>query len=343
MVAVVEQPAATPAGGPNDENRPVSIDTQHNDMIHDVQLDYYGCKLATASSDRTVKIFDVANDQYTHTATLQGHEGPVWEVAWAHPKFGVLLTSCSFDGTVMVHREINPGKWAVLHTHRLHESSVNSVAFAPHEFGLMLAAASSDGRVSVLSHRDDDTWAVLSFSDNALGVNSVSWAPYCGSSDSGEEPKPRLVTGGCDNRIRFWKLAKDVWEEETGAAASSLEGVSGPAHTDWVRDVAWAPIQNVIASCSEDRTVLIWTRGEKDRSFIPTLLHTFEAPVWRLSWSITGNILAVSSGDSSVTLWKQDMAGTWEQVSTVEDTTAADAQPTHAHTHGHPVSANIPY
>lgn len=32
--------------------------------------------------------------QVTHLADLSGHEGPVWQVAWAHPKFGSLLASC---------------------------------------------------------------------------------------------------------------------------------------------------------------------------------------------------------------------------------------------------------
>ena len=39
-----------------------SIDTQHNDMLHDAQLDYYGRRLATASSDRTIKIFELGDD-----------------------------------------------------------------------------------------------------------------------------------------------------------------------------------------------------------------------------------------------------------------------------------------
>lgn len=29
---------------------PMYIDTQHDDMVHDAQMDYYGCKLATSSS-----------------------------------------------------------------------------------------------------------------------------------------------------------------------------------------------------------------------------------------------------------------------------------------------------
>ena len=29
---------------------PIYVDTQHEDLVHDAQLDYYGCKLATTSS-----------------------------------------------------------------------------------------------------------------------------------------------------------------------------------------------------------------------------------------------------------------------------------------------------
>eukprot|EP00565_Helicotheca_tamesis_P002553 CAMPEP_0185726956 /NCGR_PEP_ID=MMETSP1171-20130828/2780_1 /TAXON_ID=374046 /ORGANISM="Helicotheca tamensis, Strain CCMP826" /LENGTH=372 /DNA_ID=CAMNT_0028395407 /DNA_START=18 /DNA_END=1136 /DNA_ORIENTATION=- len=315
---------------------PIFVDTQHDDMVHDAQLDYYGCKLATSSSDRTVKIYDVAGSSYTHTATLQGHEGPVWEVSWAHPKFGVVLASCSFDGSVLIHRESRPHDWTLLHGARnLHESSVNGVAFAPHEFGLIAAAASSDGRVSFLTHRDDDSWGVEYVRDNALGVNSVSWSPYIVSS-SGDEgdggdatpttPRLRLVTGGCDNRIRFYAKspATGQWEEET----TPIE-TSSLSHSDWVRDVAWAPAVvpgiDVVASCSEDKSVLVWTQkadegeGGEPGPWKPTLLHTFEEPVWRLSWSVTGNILAVSSGDSTVTLWKAGLDGTWSQVDTVDD------------------------
>lgn len=55
-----------------------------------MQLDYYGKRLATCSSDRIIKIFDVTPDQTQHqlSAHFQAHEGPVWQVAWAHPKFG---------------------------------------------------------------------------------------------------------------------------------------------------------------------------------------------------------------------------------------------------------------
>ena len=44
-------------------------------------------------------------------ADLLGHEGPVWQVTWAHPKFGSLLASCSFDHKVIVWKEVQRGQW----------------------------------------------------------------------------------------------------------------------------------------------------------------------------------------------------------------------------------------
>lgn len=104
----------------------MSIDTQHNNNVHDAQLDYYGKKLATASSDRTIKIFEIIGENhYNQIESLTGHGGPVWQVSWAHPKFGVLLASCSYDRSVIIHRESPPGTWCSVHKHELHTASVN--------------------------------------------------------------------------------------------------------------------------------------------------------------------------------------------------------------------------
>jgi protein transport protein SEC13 len=115
---------AAPAGQDS-----VPIETQHEDMIvsflvsrpfptwahheqHDAQLDYYGKRLATCSSDRTIKIFDVINGEPQRQnagVTLKAHTGPVWQVAWAHPKYGHILASCSYDGKVFIWKEQQGG------------------------------------------------------------------------------------------------------------------------------------------------------------------------------------------------------------------------------------------
>ena len=65
--------------------------------------------------------------------------------------------------------------------------------------------------------------------------------------------------------------------------------------------------------------MFIWKQTTIDGPWEPTLLKEFEAPVWRVSWSITGNVLAVSTGDHRVTLWKQSVDESWLQITTVDD------------------------
>lgn len=111
--------------------------------------------------------------------SCSSHNGPVWQVAWAHPKYGHILASCSYDGKVLIWKEQSQGQaqgggfggWAKIKEHSLHSASgaqvnlvlygfpsltsfsVNSVSWAPHELGAIVACASSDGKLSVLTFK----------------------------------------------------------------------------------------------------------------------------------------------------------------------------------------------
>ncbi|CAE6370033.1 unnamed protein product [Rhizoctonia solani] len=344
----------------------VPIETHHDDMIHDAQLDFYGKRLATCSSDRTIKIFDVINGepqrQQNAGVTLKGHTGPVWQVAWAHPKYGHILASCSYDGKVLIWKEQQGGQggagattntgygqvpyggaaaaggagnWARVKEHSLHTASVNSISWAPHELGAIVACASSDGKLSVLSFKNDGTWGADIFNAHNVGCNAVSWAPATlpgslitptpGVPNANPNAPPsttsvkRFASAGCDNLVKIWGFREDnqTWVEE-----EVLKG-----HTDWVRDVAWAPNiglpRSYIATASQDRTVIIHSKATPTSAWTQTFLHPtsdanetkFPDVVWRVSWSLAGNILAVSCGDGKVTLWKENLKGGWECIS----------------------------
>lgn len=295
-----------------------TIETQHTDTLHDATMDFYGRRLATCSADRTIKIFDIGTPgTQTLIDTLKGHEGPVWQLSWAHPKFGTILASAGYDGRVIIWRE-QGGQWSKLTEHTLHSASVNSVNWAPYELGAVLACASSDGKVSILEFKDDGTWDTRSFAAHPLGVNAVSWAPstVAGSvvatvgKPPGADTSKRFVTAGCDNLLKVWAYdeSKSTWEVET-----TLEG-----HADWVRDVSWAPNIGLpklyIASGSQDKTVLIWTQLH-GKPWVKTLLREepFSDTVWRVSWSESGNLLAVSCGDGKIYVYKETNSR-WELV-----------------------------
>ncbi|TGZ84120.1 transport protein SEC13 [Ascodesmis nigricans] len=290
----------------------------HEDMIHDCALDYYGKRLATCSSDKTIKIFEIDGQNHRLIETLRGHDGPVWQVSWAHPKFGNILASASYDGKVLIWRE-QQGQFVKLAEHANHHASVNAVHWAPHELGAILAAASSDGKVSVMELKDDGSWDTKIFSAHTIGCNAVSWAPatQAGSlvSTSGVSSNAvrRFVTGGSDNLVKIWTYNPELG---TYTVDTTLDG-----HTDWVRDVAWAPSilpKSYIASASQDKSVIIWTADSPNGPWNKKVLQ-MDAVVWRVSWSLSGNVLAVSGGDNKVTLWKETLKGEWEKVSSVEE------------------------
>lgn len=298
-----------------------TIDTGHEDMIHGAEVDYYGLRLATCSSDNSVKIFDIKNGGQTLAADLRAHGGPVWQVAWAHPRYGNILASCSYDRKVIIWKEAG-GEWTKSYEYNNHDSSVNSVAWAPSDYGLVLACGSSDGSISVLTcFIEFGNWDYKKISNaHTIGCNAVSWCPstipepaFDQRTNKGSFGTKRLATGGCDNSVKIWKEDGDRWVEEC-----RLE-----AHSDWVRDVAWAPNvglpRSQIASCSQDRRVIIWSSDDLT-NWTSTILHTFDDVIWNVSWSLTGNILAVSGGDNKVSLWRENNEGQWTVIS--EDTNA---------------------
>ena len=83
------------------------IETGHEDIVHDVAMDYYGKRLATASSDTTIRIIGLSNNGCQHLAKLTGHKGPVF-VSFAllfclvqyyfEDRYELVCSSCSLCG-----------------------------------------------------------------------------------------------------------------------------------------------------------------------------------------------------------------------------------------------------
>jgi protein transport protein SEC13 len=251
---------------------------------------------------------------------LNSHEGAVWCVSWAHPKYGNILASAGYDGKVLIWREQN-NQWQKLFDFALHKASVNMVSWSPHESGCLLACASSDGNVSVLEFKDN-SFDHTTFPAHGLGVNSVSWAPatspgsvVSSTANPGATSVRRFVTAGCDSLLK-------IWAYESGSQTYRQEREPLAGHTDWVRDVAWSPTvlqKSYIASGSQDKTVRIWTSDATSAGQWSCKVLNFDSAIWRVNWSLSGNVLAVSAADNKVTLWKENLRGEWECVKSIEE------------------------
>ncbi|KAH7921566.1 WD40 repeat-like protein [Leucogyrophana mollusca] len=147
------------------------IQSAHNDLVTDVSYDFYGLRLATCSLDQRIKVWqlDESNGNWSVEDDWKAHDAAVSKLSWAHPEFGTILASSSFDRTVKVWEQTSYGaqgesqpngasqqqptpsssRWmerAVLVEAR---GTVRAVEFAPHHFGLKLATISSDNQLRI--------------------------------------------------------------------------------------------------------------------------------------------------------------------------------------------------
>jgi len=292
--------------------------TDHGDVIHDICYDWYGKRLATCSSDQTIKVFDVDGDGQWHCVTdFKAHQSAVWKVKWAHPEFGQILASASFDRTVRIWEEM-PGRvknWVKKATLFDSTRSVQDIKFAPRHLGLKLATCSKEGRVRIYEAADITNltaWTLKAEDDFLSGkeeLNCIDWNP------SPFDPA-MLVTGGLDGVAKIWEYHETTrkWNH-----VGSLKSHSGD-----IRDVAWAPHLgqpvHKIATAGKDKSVRIWEITLNNSGSNRTVskveevarFNEHKAEVWRVEWNTTGTILASSGDDGMVRFWKANLAGQWQ-------------------------------
>ena len=166
------------------------VPTSHEDYVHDVAFDWYGRRIATCSSDQTIKIWmQSPGGAWQKQAEWKAHHGNVWRVTFAHPEFGQILASCSFDKNVLIWEEQEGvdgagrvvSKWLQRAQLSDARASVNEIKFAPRHMGLKIAAGSADGRVRVYEATDATSLAHWEFTDEFHaetgdgGVSCLAW------------------------------------------------------------------------------------------------------------------------------------------------------------------------
>ncbi|MET1034383.1 MAG: hypothetical protein ABWX68_03995 [Arthrobacter sp.] len=115
--------------------------------------------------------------------------------------------------------------------------------------------------------------------------------------------------------MRLWKVA-------SGKAVG--EPLRGPKDLPVlpVRDVAFAPDGDRIASAGEDKAVWLWNVGERERQPVGDPWEGHEAAVNSVSFSSDGRRVVSGSDDRNLRVWDADtgkgigdpLIGHWEQV-----------------------------
>ncbi|KAG5653850.1 hypothetical protein H0H81_009929 [Sphagnurus paluster] len=285
------------------------IQNAHSDLVTDASYDFYGLRLATCSLDQRIKVWhlDESNGTWAVEDDWKAHDAPVSKLSWAHPEFGSILASSSFDRTVKVWEQVAPlgladagqqlngggsgssaaqsqqtnSRWverAVLTDAR---GTVRAVEFAPHHFGLKLATIASDNQLRIyecLEQPSLTTWQlseeldVQSLPSSATPSihsrsHTVALATPTQTNASLDGPSASLVTQALQQGL----------QQSTAAPVLSARLGSGNREADggwcmsWCKDRYWGEL--IAAACSTSGIVKIIQLSPSRR---PTAILTLD-------------------------------------------------------------------
>lgn len=323
-----------------------SVETEHKDLIHDVAYDHYGRRMATCSSDQSIKVWDIAEDGTSQqVAHWKAHSGSVWRVTWAHPEFGQVLATCSFDRTATIWEEVSAGgdpghehgggsgsesssSWVKRTSLVDSRTSVTDVKFAPKHLGLQLATCSSDGMVRIYEAPDVmnlSQWSPQLEINSKMSCSCIGWNP--------SRAHLPMIAVGSDDPSAAGNSKVQIYEfNESSRKWVKVEAIVGA--TEPVHDLAFAPnfgrSYHLLAIASRDVKIVSLkpvspgkdlNGGQANYSnyskFEIRQIASFNehnSQVWRVSWNVTGTILASSGDDGCVRLWKANYMDTWKSI-----------------------------
>ncbi|XP_042517300.1 transcriptional corepressor LEUNIG_HOMOLOG-like isoform X4 [Macadamia integrifolia] len=237
---------------------------EHTVIITDIRFRPNSTQLATSSFDRTVRLWNAAEPNYSlHTFT--GHNSHVMSLDF-HPKKTDVFCSCDGNGEI---RFWNVNQYSCT---RVSKGGVAQVRFQP-RIGQLLAAA-ADSIVSIFDVESDRQ--THSLQGHSKEVNSICWdtnGDYLASVSqdcvrvwsitSGEcihelssngnkfhscvfhpSYSTLLVIGGYQS-LELWNMAEN-------------KSMTVAAHEGLIAALAQSPVTGMVASASHDKSVKLW-------------------------------------------------------------------------------------
>jgi len=248
-------------------NPEVVVNSMHSGSIESIAYSPDGTYLATASRDKTIKLWEVETGRLLRTLT--GHTKSVSAVCCSPD--GKYIASGSDDETIKIW-DARSGNCVKTFKG---DGDICSVAYSPD--GAYLASSSSKDKTIKLWDVASEI-CIKTFQGHTDYIASTAYSPDVAY----------LASGSKDKTIKIWDI-------KSGNCVKTFEGRKGD-----ILSVAYSPDGTYLASASKDKAIKIWDVATN--SCVKTLIgDSYSVDV--VVYSPNGKYLA-SSGLDGVKLWE---------------------------------------
>ncbi|MEE3719593.1 NB-ARC domain-containing protein [Tumidithrix elongata RA019] len=242
----------------------------HKNRIWAIAVSPDGKLLASGSLDATVKIWDIATGECS--ATLQGDRlKSIYSIAF-HPH-GKILAVSGEHSSISLWDVSSRECIQTLHGHRM---CVWSIAFNPR--GSVLASASNDQTLKL--------WDL----NRGSNFRSIKGFKNCFFSVSFSPDGKFLLIGGNDKRLRLYDRSHNLFK-------------TVKAHDDNIMCLSFSKDGNLLASCSQDGSIMIWDSASW--KCLRTIRGGRE-PIFSVNFSPNRQFLVSGGLDTSLKVWNPD-------------------------------------
>jgi WD40 repeat protein len=239
---------------------------KHEDEVTDISFSPDNQMIATASKDKTVKLWNLQGQEI---ATLKGHTDLVNSVKFSLT--GNYLATASWDGDVKLWTR--EGK--LITTLKGNKTKVNSVIFSHN--GKLIATADANGYIHIWTEKGK---LISSFPGHEKPILNIAFSPKGNT----------IATSSQDGKVKLWNL--------NGEIVRTLET---EGNKDWVWSLNFSPDGQKIATASRNNIVKIWSIDGR----LIQILAGHKNAVTTVSFSPDGKLIATAGADNVVKIWNE--------------------------------------